>query len=217
MTKTYFNNGDRVRYIGGIYTGIPVGIVGTVTDAEFPFVEFDGHRGDYPMGLDEIELVTAEEPKTPQFKVGDRVQGVEYSDRPNEFPPATIVCLKNSEADRRVGVEFDRDNGLLGHNLGGRLANFRGWYFHAEDLTLIKDAPKRPAFTRDLGLTPGTKVILLHLNKRGTISPMEALHSYSTMRLAPRIHELRKAGYNITTDIHEDESGHRYARYRLAA
>ena len=64
-------------------------------------------------------------------------------------------------------------------------------------------------------LHPSDRIILKHLLKRSSISPMEALASYSCARLAPRIFNLRKAGYKISTQINRDEPGHRYARYTL--
>jgi hypothetical protein len=44
---------------------------------------------------------------------------------------------------------------------------------------------------------------------------MEALVTYSNTRLAASIHILRRSGYNITTDYHSDEVGHKYGRYTL--
>lgn len=64
-------------------------------------------------------------------------------------------------------------------------------------------------------LHPSDKIILKHLKRRKSISPMEALASYGCARLAPRIFNLRQAGYNISTQINRDEPGHRYARYTL--
>lgn len=54
------------------------------------------------------------------------------------------------------------------------------------------------------------KSILLHLNKVGNISPIEALNNYGCFRLAARIKDLRDDGENIAT-LNED--GH--ARYIL--
>ena len=64
-------------------------------------------------------------------------------------------------------------------------------------------------------LHPSDKIILKHLMRRRTISPMEALVSYGCPRLAPRIFNLRKAGHAISTSIQKDENGHRYSRYTL--
>ena len=64
-------------------------------------------------------------------------------------------------------------------------------------------------------ITPGSKTILRHLIRRGSISPVEAFASYGTLRLAARIHELREAGNVIKTQIRADAANHRYARYTL--
>lgn len=42
--------------------------------------------------------------------------------------------------------------------------------------------------------------ILLHLRKNKTITPLEALRKYGIFRLAARIEELRKRGFNIQTE-----------------
>jgi hypothetical protein len=75
-------------------------------------------------------------------------------------------------------------------------------------------APK-PSIANDLRLTPQAKTVLRHLNKRGTVSPMEALVTYGISRLAACIYELRKAGYVVDTQIKQDEQGHRYSNYTL--
>ena len=68
-----------------------------------------------------------------------------------------------------------------------------------------------------VGLYPLTRTILLHIEKRGSISPLEALITYGCQRLAARIHELRAAGVQINTTMKRDETGHAYARYTLAS
>lgn len=65
----------------------------------------------------------------------------------------------------------------------------------------------------EVSLTPLAKSILLHLRKRGSVSTLEAWSAYGTMRLAPAIYELRKAGYDIASHLKTDEVGHRYTRY----
>lgn len=59
------------------------------------------------------------------------------------------------------------------------------------------------------------ETILKHLNKLGTISPLEARHVYGIERLASRIDELRKRGFLISTNMKRDPMGKRYAEYRL--
>ena len=67
----------------------------------------------------------------------------------------------------------------------------------------------------ELNLTPLAKTILYHLRKRGSISPVEAMIAYHTMRLADAIYRLRKAGYRIESVAREDEVGNRYTRYKM--
>lgn len=73
----------------------------------------------------------------------------------------------------------------------------------------------KPTLAKTVGLYPQTRTILRHLEKRGSISPMEALMAYGCTRLAARIHELREAGFEIGTTMRTDAAGHRYARYKL--
>jgi hypothetical protein len=80
-----------------------------------------------------------------------------------------------------------------------------------------KPKTQRPSIATTVGLYPQTRTILRHLEKRGSISPMEALMAYGCTRLAARIHELREAGFDISTDLRTDQAGHRYARYRMTA
>jgi hypothetical protein len=55
--------------------------------------------------------------------------------------------------------------------------------------------------------------IVDHLNKYGSISPLEARHVHGIERLASRVDELRKSGFKITTTIKKDAKGKRYAEY----
>ena len=62
--------------------------------------------------------------------------------------------------------------------------------------------------------------ILYHLSQGKPISPITALSEYGCFRLASRINELRRLGYDITTEIKEKYSDNeqgivRYAEYRL--
>lgn len=71
--------------------------------------------------------------------------------------------------------------------------------------------------TKLLKLKPQTRKILNHLSKFGSITPMEALTVYSIYRLSACIFDLRCTGINIMTTMKNDASGHRYARYEVAA
>ena len=60
--------------------------------------------------------------------------------------------------------------------------------------------------------------IIWFINKYGSITPKDAMR-YGIMRLASRINDLKRAGYNIKTtmETNTDEYGikSRYARYSL--
>jgi hypothetical protein len=59
------------------------------------------------------------------------------------------------------------------------------------------------------------ELILWHLEKRGSITPVEALNEIGCFRLAARINDLRRTGVPITTEWVE-RNGKRWAKYRLA-
>jgi len=73
------------------------------------------------------------------------------------------------------------------------------------------------ALAREINLKPSVRKILSHLKERETISPVEALVSHGISRLAAAIYELRQEGWDISTEMRKDASGHPYARYRLIA
>lgn len=57
--------------------------------------------------------------------------------------------------------------------------------------------------------------IRFHLQRKGTITQVEAHELYRVYRLAARISELKKSGVNIERGIKHDLTGTRYAEYRL--
>ena len=63
------------------------------------------------------------------------------------------------------------------------------------------------------------KKILQHLEQKGSITALVAFNRYGIMRLASRVNDLKKQGYDITTElvIGENRNGEptRYAVYRL--
>lgn len=75
----------------------------------------------------------------------------------------------------------------------------------------------KPTLADTLRLYPQTRKVLNHIERRGSISPLEAFGTYGMTRLGARIFELRRAGFNILTDLRADEMGRVYARYTLAA
>lgn len=63
------------------------------------------------------------------------------------------------------------------------------------------------------------EMILRHIEKHGSITPLEALQNYGIMRLASRICDLTKQGYEFKRESVEDHNRFgevvRYTRYSL--
>jgi hypothetical protein len=59
------------------------------------------------------------------------------------------------------------------------------------------------------------KLIFEHLQRRGSITAIEALIIYKCFRLAARVKDLRDYGVSIRTEIRTDPKGAKYARYHL--
>jgi hypothetical protein len=59
-----------------------------------------------------------------------------------------------------------------------------------------------------------TEKVKRHLEKEGSITPLEALYDYGCMRLSGRIYDLKKQGIKIKTE-HERKGDKTYARYKL--
>ena len=57
--------------------------------------------------------------------------------------------------------------------------------------------------------------ILSYIETNGGITPKEAENWLGCMRLAARINDLRKKGYNIRTEMKTTDKGARYALYKL--
>jgi len=64
-----------------------------------------------------------------------------------------------------------------------------------------------------------TEKILRHMERYGSITPLDALREYGIMRLASRICDIKKAGIHVITETetskNRDGEPVRYARYRL--
>lgn len=69
---------------------------------------------------------------------------------------------------------------------------------------------------RELQVTPQARKILRHLEKHKSITPLEALGVYGVFRLAARVFELRKQGFDVVTIYNRDENDKPYAKYMLA-
>ena len=60
-----------------------------------------------------------------------------------------------------------------------------------------------------------TDKVLLHLEKRGSLTPLQAMDQYGIMRLAARIAELRREGHDIASEPFRTPGGATVSRYRL--
>ena len=61
---------------------------------------------------------------------------------------------------------------------------------------------------------PQAQQILNHLQQGAKITPIDALNQFGCFRLAARIHDLKKKGWNIKTET-ELKNGKEYAAYSL--
>lgn len=59
-----------------------------------------------------------------------------------------------------------------------------------------------------------TDSILIHLKSGKSITPLEALELWGCFRLGARVNDLRREGYEIETEIIE-QNGKRFARYSM--
>ena len=69
---------------------------------------------------------------------------------------------------------------------------------------------------RELNVSPQARKVLRHLEKYRSITPLEALGVYGIFRLAARVYELRREGFNVVTTMFRDENEKPYAKYVLA-
>lgn len=70
-----------------------------------------------------------------------------------------------------------------------------------------------PSIATAIQLPPLARKVLVHLEARGSISPVEFLTTYGYRHLADCIYRLREAGYEVTTQRRKDEAGKPYVRY----
>jgi hypothetical protein len=58
-------------------------------------------------------------------------------------------------------------------------------------------------------------MILADLKKGVKVTPLNALSDYGCFRLGARIHDLKRQGYNIKSEMVTNVQGKRFARYSL--
>ena len=68
---------------------------------------------------------------------------------------------------------------------------------------------------KSIRLGPQAHKILEHLKLEGSISGAEAYLMFKARSCTKRISELRKSGYDITSEWKRDTTGQRYVRYWL--
>lgn len=59
--------------------------------------------------------------------------------------------------------------------------------------------------------------VLTYMEQHDSISALEAMVELNIMRLASRIHDLKKLGYEIDGEMVISAGGKRYKRYRIAS
>jgi hypothetical protein len=145
------------------------------------------------------------------FKVGDTVR-VAPKGLANVKEAARLTATVVQDVGSNIyEIEFDQ----LVTNESNMYSTT--WYADAGEHEIYPVKKVQPTLADIINLAPGTRRILSHLEKRGSISPIEAHVSYGDMRLAARIFDLREVGYDIITTMKKCEGGHKYARYSLAA
>lgn len=74
----------------------------------------------------------------------------------------------------------------------------------------VHDAP------HEARLESQVQLILNALMRGEEVTPLAALQRFGCARLASRINDIKKLGYNVVTEIVKGANGQRYASYRLA-
>ena len=143
--------------------------------------------------------------------------------------PASVNDLFSlSELQRQTGVQA-KDLASL---LSGRFPMFTRQIFcqcanpekygclpHPDVLRLIRESyPGKAPPAPEKGMTQKDR-ILRHLRDYGSITSLEAMTEYGIMRLASRINDLKKRGYNICSVMEAGKNRYGeptvYARYSL--
>lgn len=221
-----FNIGDRVitTQEDNLYYGAPKGSKGVIVKSKSPstyvnLVLFDTWRGGHDGGgfhSDDprtgahlfVSSCCMELIEDASYKVGQTIRLTRSvgSKRRGAIGTITHVRAMTPNAPYPIRVDFPGD---------------KAWLLEADEFEVFPEAPAVPSkfdvSRAPRATAPQAVAILKHLKTGKTISPMEAIVTYSIMRLAPAIHDLRCAGYRIESDIRKDAKGHRYARYSLAA
>lgn len=137
--KTKFKVGDKV--IGNAeankkYGFTRKGWIGTIQEVKSNgFFKADGFHNLDPECFDLLEGKPEEER---DFKVGDRVEAI--APVGNDDSTGVIGTIRRIEGNERILIEFDED--INGHD-GDDYKDGHCWWVDAEDIELVKDAPKK--------------------------------------------------------------------------
>jgi hypothetical protein len=72
------------------------------------------------------------------------------------------------------------------------------------------------SISKTLALAPQPRRILAHLLRGRRITNSESMLVYGIYRLSDCVLKIRRAGYDVVTDVRTDEVGRKYASYSLA-
>lgn len=154
------------------------------------------------------------------FKVGDKVIS---NDRGWTYGlTGTIIPTYRNDVDivSLLLVQFsEKDAKGLGHFADG-VRKGTNWYIHASNLKKVNDdtftVGSHTDLATDINLGKQQRVILQHLKDGKNITQMKAMGVYHIPRLSDVVLKLKRKGYNIVTEMCDDEVGGRYASYSLA-
>lgn len=155
-----------------------------------------------------------------KIKTGDRVRIKDgYHDQ--KGVTGTVFITGVPEPETIVTLDEGFEGWTQQAHYGEPNPGAKGWYMPLRGLVKLEDSvsleTQSPSIADDLRLKPQARKILRHLRSGKTISPLEAQNVYGVYRLAASIFDIRQLGYNVKTVRKQDEAGHKYARYSLAA
>jgi helix-turn-helix protein len=111
-----------------------------------------------------------------------------------------------------TAIEFDTPKDYMWGDKDNR------WYVYNSKLKAVKSDTLTlgtPTLADDLRLGNQCRKILAHLLRYGEVTNNAAFITYHVSRLSDVIMKLRRAGYDITTEMKKDGVGGQYAKYLL--
>ena len=80
----------------------------------------------------------------------------------------------------------------------------------------MRSSVRQPTKDTDMNYGSQCDLIARYLQRGRTLTPLSALRLFNVLRLGGRIHDLRRQGYRIKSEMIEISGGKRIARYSLA-